>query len=169
MLADSDRWKLKPAPAFQLQDMQGKSWDLAGLLGKPTVVLFIKDKCPCSEDAQPIFNAMADKFKGKVNFVGILDKSGADAENWAKVNKPRMTVLMDASLKTMLDFKALNSVYVYLLGEDGRIEKMWPGYWVTMLQELNEKLHAKLGQETVAFNTQYAPQEKSSGCTFGED
>ncbi len=167
MLEESERMKLKLAPDFSGVDPLGKKWTFEELAAKrPLVLLFIKDGCPCSIDAQPIYNKLFEKFRGKAAFVGILDVDGEKAKKWIADNKPSFPVLVDPKLQIVRSFEAKNSVYTILIGADHRIEKMWPGYWVAMLQDLNGRLSADLDEKVSAFDTLYAPKAPSSGCTF---
>lgn len=167
MLEESERMKLKLAPDFSGRDTDGKTWTRDELSdGKPTVFLFIKYGCPCSIDAQPIFNKLSEKFKGKANFVGVIDVEGAKASQWVTENRPSFRVLTDPELKIVRAYEAKNSVYTFLVGQDHRIEKLWPGYWVDMLKELNSLLSKDVQEKQVAFDTLYAPKAPSSGCTF---
>lgn len=167
MLDESERMKLKLAPDFRGVDPLGKRWTYNELASKkPLVMLFIKDGCPCSIDAQPIYNKLFEKFKNRVAFVGILDVDGEKAKKWIVDNKPSFPVLVDPKLQIVRSFEAKNSVYTILIGVDHRIEKMWPGYWVAMLQDLNGRLSEDLDERVSAFDTLYAPKTPSSGCTF---
>lgn len=164
MLDEAERLKLKSAPEIQLPDSDGKEQSLSK--DKPTVVLFIKEGCPCSIDAQPIMNKLAEKFKGKAQFLGIIDVDGQKQKQWIAENRPVFPIVADTSLNLMKGYGALNSVYTFLVGPDHRIEKMWPGYWVDMLKELNARLCKDISEKVTEFDPLYAPIAKSSGCAY---
>jgi hypothetical protein len=57
-------------------------------------------------------------------------------------------------------------VYNFVVNQDGFVEKMYPGYWKAMLEELNLKLRKLAKLPAKPFDAAYAPVEPSSGCYF---
>lgn len=159
-------WARKVAPAFYVPEGSAKS-SLAQLLEKgPVFLYFIKDGCPCSVDAQPLFNHLRDKFKGKVSFVGVMDVDQTKAAKWAKINSMTDPMLADTKLETIHAYKATNSAFSALVLQDGTILKMWPGYSRDYLLDMNAQISRALGEQATAFDTLYAPLAKTAGCAF---
>jgi hypothetical protein len=58
------------------------------------------------------------------------------------------------------------SVWCLLIGEDGKIIKMWPGYSADMLGDVNKEMAAAAHQPVKPFDPKYAPKIMTSGCEF---
>jgi peroxiredoxin len=157
----------RQAPDFALPDPKGKTWTLKELTGpKPLFIYFILDGCPCSTDAEPLFHSLYARFKGKVNFVGVIGSDGKTAASWAQKHDMPYTILADPKLVAVHAYDAKHSVYNALVTADGRIEKMWPGYSAEMLKEVNSKMAALVGEPEKPFDPAYAPLKMASGCFF---
>jgi peroxiredoxin len=168
MIQETGTLARKVAPAFTARDVEGKSVRLSGDQSSPQLVLFIKADCPCSVDAQPIFNSLSKHFTGKVNFVGVIDADSKEAAKWVAANRPVFPVLPDPKLEIIHAYQAKHSVYSALVTKDGHIQTMWPGYSIGMLKEINAALAASVGEKLRPFDTAYAPAQKTSGCAFGQ-
>ncbi len=152
----------KVAPAFSRTDDFGKPVKV-GEGPRPQLVLFIKKGCPCSIDAQPLFNRLARKFDGKVDFVGVIDKEGKEFSNQFRVAFP---IVDEPSKNLMKAFDARSSVYSALVARNGHIVKMWPGYSADWLKEMNSLLAKASATKETPFDPEYAPKEKATGCAF---
>jgi peroxiredoxin len=96
MRADAERMKLKTAPDFRLKDPTGKTYTLKeASAGKPTLIVFIKDGCPCSIEAEPVLQALAKHHGDKIRLVGIIDKGPKEAKEWIKNHESRYLILCD--------------------------------------------------------------------------
>src|SRR5689334_6409725 len=72
------------APSFVTRDAEGRRRSLATTAaGRPLVILFVQGGCPCSEAAQPFFNALHAAFADRVAVVGIFDGEPGEARAWA--------------------------------------------------------------------------------------
>lgn len=134
--------------------------------GRPTIIYFIKDDCPCSIDVEPLMQKLAKGLGDKVSVVGVLNGGPAIYKKWMEIGKTPYAVLMDPELSTIKKFKAERSTYTALIRPDGTVDKLWPGYSAAMLSELNERA-AKLANMAVpTYDPAYAPKEMTSGCSF---
>ncbi|MBW7927431.1 MAG: redoxin domain-containing protein [Fimbriimonadaceae bacterium] len=170
MWQDAEKAAGQPAPVFEAKDANGATHSLATLTGgKPLALYFIKDGCPCSVDVEPLYQRMAAKFGDKVRFAGVINGDAEIAKAWlAKMETP-YPVLLDPDIKVVKEYKADRSVYLLVIGPDGNIVRMWPGYSQTMLSELNATLAKMTGTEETPFDAAYAPREPTSGCSFYSD
>ncbi len=150
------------APAFARTDPYGKTVNV-GKEPMPQMVVFVKKGCPCSIDAQPLFNKLARRFEGKVEFVGVIDKEAKDFSTQFRVAFP---VIEEPTLKLMRAYDARASVYSALVARNGHIVKMWPGYSAAWLKEMNGLLAKASATPEKSFDPEYAPTEKASGCPF---
>ncbi len=150
------------APAFSRTDTYGKAVAV-GKGEKPQFVLFIKRGCPCSIEAQVLFNKLARRYDGKVEFVGVIDK---DSQNFATQFKSAFPIVDEPSKGLMKAYDARASVYSALVARNGHIVKMWPGYSAGWLKEMNGLLAKASATPEKPFDPEFAPKEKASGCPF---
>ena len=66
-------------------------------------------------------------------------------------------------------YKSKQSVYTYLVNQDGTLNKVWPGYSAESIFELNSKLAAITGMEMANIDLEMAPHNMTSGCFFFSD
>ncbi|MBX3120302.1 MAG: redoxin domain-containing protein [Fimbriimonadaceae bacterium] len=171
MVKVSEEYTRKAAPDFKLKDVAGVEYSLDSLTKSgPTVLIAVLEGCPCTTDSQPLFNAMAKKFDGKANFVGLFTQGPARIDQWTKDHSVKFPILVDEDGKVCKAYGLENSVYTVLLRSDKTIEKIWPGYSQAMLMELDSKLSELTGFAGTPFDAAYAPVKYSSGCNiyFGE-
>ncbi|MCW5937290.1 MAG: redoxin domain-containing protein [Fimbriimonadaceae bacterium] len=167
MLARTEAIKGLECPEIILQDSFGKPLNLADQYKNgPLVLVFTKVGCPCSMEAQPFFNELAKKFGEGARFVGVIDGAPHDAARYREdlnVTYP-MALAGGGAMFKLFDVK--RSVYVSLVGRDGKVVKQWPGYNKEMLQDLNKSVAKQAGRDAIVQNVSEAPDELSSGCAF---
>lgn len=167
MMANAAEMSRKVGPAFELNDVRGEPRSIAGTnLERPQLVLFILDTCPCSVDAQPLFNKLSKHWSGKADFVGVINTNAQKGRAWMSDYRVAFPVVPDKDLKIIKAYEAKQSVYSVLISKGGKIVKMWPGYSREMLKEINEKIGEAAGEVAKPFDAEYAPVEKTSGCYF---
>ena len=155
------------APAFTVKDVVGKELTLASPGSeRPQFVYFVKDGCPCSFDAEPLFHDLSKQFKGQVDFVSVTDAKPDKAKKWFTQMLVPYPVISDPDQELINAYRATNSVFSVLLDRSGHIDKMWPGYSVGILKEMNSRMAKLADVAEKPFDTKYAPVEKSSGCAF---
>jgi peroxiredoxin len=155
-----------PAPGFEADGSDGRRYALDAQLRRgPVVLTFIKEGCPCSEAAQPFFNAVRDAYP-KAAFLGVIDVDPDAARRWAGKFGAAYPLLTDRSYRIVRDYGAENSAYVVVVGPDGRIQKHWPGFSSDMLRELGATLAALTGAAEAPLNVADAPDTLYSGCPY---
>lgn len=158
------------APAFELPDSEGAEVASKDLLKRgPMVVVMTKDGCPCSIESQPHFNKIHELYKDKASFVGIIDSDQVTAQLYKRSQSVPYPILHTTKADVFKAFRAKQSVYVYLVGKDGEVARVWPGYSATMLIDLNEQLALAAGVPAKPLTIKDAPSEMTSGCYFFED
>jgi hypothetical protein len=168
MLRETAKLSKQTAAPFSVRSLAGGPVSIGGTQPLPQFLLFIKRDCPCSVDAQPIFNSLARHYEGKVRFVGVVDGDILAARKWVANNPSAFPVVADPSLAIVHAYRAKSSVYSALVSKDGRVEHLWPGYSIEMLKEMNRDLAALVGEKVREFDTAYAPVAKTSGCAFAQ-
>ena len=152
------------APNFTLP---GSKTSLFELLKKgPVVLLTIKKGCPCNLKAQPIFNNIANKYKNKATFIGVINSDQEAGNQFTKITKANFQIIPDPEYKILDAYKAKRAGYVYLIQSNGKIKKVWAGYSAGMLTELNLQLSKLVKTPLTPFDPQYAPKEMTSGCSL---
>lgn len=150
------------APAFSRRDTYGKAIAV-GKGPKPQFVIFVKRGCPCSIDAQVLFNKLARRYEDKVEFVGVIDK---ESQEFATQFKSAFPIVDEPSKGLMKAYDARASVYSALVARNGHIVKMWPGYSAAWLKEMNSMMAKASATPEKPFDPEFAPKEKLSGCPF---
>jgi peroxiredoxin len=167
MLSQAAKLVDTQAQRFHVLASDGATYDLDQLVkDRPVVLLFIKEDCPCSTEAQPFFNRMHAAYGEKVAFLGVIDGGEAVAREWARRRKPGFPLLCDPDLEIVRQYKALNSVYVALVVPGGKVSGFWPGFSAKMLEELSVRLAELTHEPRKPIDTTDAPDEMVSGCPY---
>ncbi|MEZ0325682.1 MAG: peroxiredoxin family protein, partial [Fimbriimonas sp.] len=136
----------KVAPAFSVKDSQGREVVLGSPgADRPQFLYFVLEGCPCSFEAEPLFHDLANRFQGQVDFVSITDASLLKAKKWDVQMLVPYSVVPDPRKEIIKAYGAKNSVYSALVSRQGKIVKMWPGYSVDLLQDMNKQLAKEAG------------------------
>ncbi len=157
----------RPAPAFKAEASDGKTYDSAEILkGGSFVLIFIKDGCPCSVEAERYFNDIHAAYGGRARFFGVIDGDPKLARKWADAHGVPFPILADPKLEIVHAYGAESSAYVALIDGRGSVAYFWPGYSVEMLRDLSNQV-ANLGHlKPEKIETPEAPDELYSGCPF---
>jgi peroxiredoxin len=84
----------KPAPQFELTDMQGKKWSLKQLRGKIVVLNFWFTSCPPCVAEMPELNKIVQQYKGKdVVFLALSYNNGEQINTFLKKHDFNYTIL----------------------------------------------------------------------------
>lgn len=153
------------APAFSGTASDGKTHSLASLrrTGKPTVLYFIGNTCPVNAQAVKYYVRVANAYKGKVNFVGVIDTNKAGYDQWQRRFKVPFPVIFDPEMKIIQAYKAERSPWTIMINAQGRITHEWPGYSVGEINELSQAI-ARANKMTAArIDTSGAPQNPRYG------
>lgn len=167
MWKNADAARGVEAPEFQVIDTEGHPQSLGELTRKgPVFIYFVLQGCPCSIEAEPHFERLEQRFHGKINFLAVTNASEDDAKAWKSQFAVPYTVVSQPKLDLMHLYGVTRSVYSLLIGQDGRIIRMWPGYGASMLQELNKEMAEAVHQRPSKFDPKMAPEIMTSGCEF---
>lgn len=115
-----------PAPAFSLQNLEGKTVSLADLKGKTVILDFWATWCGPCVSSFPGMQKAQEKFKDKPNvvflFVNTLEKDGAKkaADFMKKKNYP-FQVLVDSDDSVVANYKVSGIPTKFLIDKNGNI------------------------------------------------
>lgn len=134
--------------------------------GRPLVIVFIRDGCPCSVRFEPIFHRLERGLRPGVGFVGVIDASIEVARAYVQKNQVPYPVLADPDHRLIKLFHAKNAAYVALVNREGIVESLWPGCSADMMRDLNRKAALLAGFEEPPFNPSEMPGPLTTGCPF---
>lgn len=161
----SQEWKKgDKAPAFTGKTSDGKAHTLQSLTkGKPLVLYFIGSTCPVNAQAVKYYNRVAQAYKGKVNFVGVIDADAAGFKSWQEKFKAPYPVLLDPDQKIIKAYKAERSPWTIIVDKQGKIQKEWAGYSVGELNELSASIAGATKGAVAKIDTSGAPTSPRAG------
>lgn len=153
------------APQFSGKASDGKTYSLKTLQAtkKPTLLYFIGHTCPINADAVKYYNSIANAYKGKLNFVGVIDTDAAGYAAWQKKFKGPYPVIFDPDLKIIKAFEAERSPWTILVGADGKIIEEWHGYSTGYLNETNSVLAKSTKMKAPKIDVAGAPEQPRYG------
>jgi peroxiredoxin len=167
MEVDAKSFLGKDMPEFELKNERGELMKSADFVGeKPAVLIMTKDGCPCSIESQPYWTSMAKHYRESAKFFAMIDTKPAGGLNFKDDFGVPYPILSSETDQVFRQFGAKQSVYIYLMNRDGKVEAVWPGYSRSMLQELNKRLSELTGTEAQQTDFGIAPEEMTSGCYF---
>lgn len=166
MASEVKRLNLKTAKLFKLPDARGKVTTIGGSGPKPQFIYSVKKGCPCSFDAEPLMHALYKHFKGEIEFIAVTDAEQKDALKWESDLRVPYSVVSNPKVEVMQAYQFPASVYCSLVDTRGVIVKRWAGYSRSYLAEMNTEMAKLLKQEPRPFDSQYAPEANTSGCSF---
>lgn len=166
MLEATRRFDGLPAPPFRGEDDAGRVQEgpIAG--DRPTLLLFVKDGCPCSAAMQGYFNQIARAYAGEARILGVIDVGPSRARSWGRENRAAFPLLADPGLEIMRAYGATNSAFAALIDREGRVDMFWPGVSGPMLEILNGRIAALAGVGPRPIDFEDTPEELYSGCPY---
>ncbi len=165
MLAATDARSWQPAPTFHAIATDGQTYDLAELTAeRPLVVVFIKDGCPCSTDAQRFYNRLHEAYGREVRFLGVIDADTDGGRAWGQRSRTAFPLLADLDLGIARRFGAESSAYMAVVDRGGAIDHLYPGYSQEMLAEASGRIARLAGVAPRPIDVAGAPDELSTGC-----
>lgn len=124
---------------------------------------FVKSECGSNPRAVPLISRLADAYKGKVAFTGVIDVDESGLQKWKGEFPTDIEFNCDPELASMRKFEVTSSQTVLLLDADGKVVGRWDDFGRESLNDLNTKLadQAKVPVEKVDLAS--APDRKSYG------
>jgi peroxiredoxin len=166
-LADSNSMVQRQAGDFRAtaQDRRRMDWDdLSG--GRPVVLIFIKEGCPCSVEVEPFFQRLEKLYASEVRFAGVIDAGTEVAARYAIEQGVTHPILADPERRLIGRFRAKNGCYVVLLTPGGVIDGFWPGCSADTMRQLGRRIAGLAGVEECSLDVSGMPASLTTGCPF---
>src|SRR5688572_26096532 len=115
------------APAFSLQDHNGKTVNLSDLSGKIVVLEWTNPGCPyvVRHGKEQTMKNVADKYKDKdVVWLGVITGDGAKADaarKWAKTASLEYPILLDTSTAVAKSYGAKATPHLFVIDKTGKL------------------------------------------------
>lgn len=152
------------APAFSAKGSDGRTHTLKSLTdGKTLVLYFIGSTCPVNAEAVKYYRRVGEAYKGKVNFMGVIDADEAGYKEWKKRFGNKFSVVYDDDLEIIRSYEAVASPWVIVVNPKGEITTTHMGYSVARLNELNNLMASAAGVTAAKIDTAGAPDEETFG------
>jgi cytochrome c biogenesis protein CcmG/thiol:disulfide interchange protein DsbE len=118
----------RPAPAFSLTTLDGKTVSLASLRGKPVLVNFWSSWCePCKAEHEAL-QSSARTYADRVQFLGIVyEDSPQNAEQYLKARGNTFPQLLDPDTHTAIDFGVAGVPESFFIDKGGIIRRKVAG------------------------------------------
>jgi peroxiredoxin len=166
-LADSNSMVQRQAGDFRAtaQDGRRMDWDdLSG--GRPVVLIFIKEGCPCSVEVEPFFRRVEKLYASEARFAGVIDAGIEVAARYAIEQGVTHPILADPERRLIGRFQAKNACYVVLLTRGGVIDGFWPGCSADTMRQLGRRVAGLAGVEERPLDVSVMPASLTTGCPF---
>jgi peroxiredoxin len=120
-------WIDKPAPDFQLPDLNGNSVELASMRGKVVLLDFWSSSCgPCIRE-MPMIEAVGEAHKADLVVWGVsFDQPDRD-KKWLVEHQRTLPTLSDADFAVSDLYKVPGIPSLVLIGMDGKVKNYWEG------------------------------------------
>lgn len=170
MSRNAKAFATKPAPVLELTDSEGKSIRLNDLAkDKLVVVYFVKDGCPCSETYEPFIQEVARNYSDVATFLAVIDGTRETAAAWSSRYVLPYPIAFDTTSATMASWGATNSAFTALVDRSGKVVDYWPGYSLTMLEDLGRGIAELAGVPRRRLALLDAPSRLYTGCSFSAE
>jgi peroxiredoxin len=135
--------KLKPAPAFKLTSLDGRTYEVGGAREKPLVLNFWASWCtPCHDEA-PDLKKVYGKYEGKVDFYAVnitRNDTKEKAEEFVKKYGLTFPVLLDLDAQVSEMYRVIFVPTSFIVDRQGTIKEvvhlLTPEQWDQKLQNV---------------------------------
>jgi len=119
----SSKQKAIAAPDFSLQDLQGKTFQLSGQLGKPVVIFFGTTWCPSCRAEIPAYSTIYEKYARRGLEVIYIDinEPAEKVARFAKNFSFPYRVLLDKDGSVANDYSVVGVPTLVLIDKEGNV------------------------------------------------
>jgi hypothetical protein len=134
--------------------------------GRPVLLVFIKNGCPCSVEFERYFHRLYEVYRGTTRFFGIIDGDPPIAGRYAATNSVPYPVIADPDAHLIGRFGAKNGGYAALLDAEGVVAGFWPGFSEEAMSDLGRRISRLAGVVERPIETAGLPRSLTTGCPF---
>ncbi len=134
--------------------------------GRPLVLVFLKNGCPCNVDFEPHLQRLQQTYHDCIAFAGVIDADLGTARQYCEANHVRYPLLADPERTIIASLRVENGGYVLLLSAEGVLETVWPGWSAEMMKELGRKAAAAAGVKERMLDVRGLPNALTTGCPY---
>jgi hypothetical protein len=169
-LADSDRMVSRAIDGLHAFGPDGRRlhWDDLSA-GRPVVLFFIKNGCPCTADFEPFFQRVERLYRDTARFAAVIDAGISAAHRHAAEQHLPYPVLADPARQIIRRLRAENGGYIVLLTPDGAIDGFWPGCSADALADLGRRIALLAGLPERPLDVAGMPGSLITGCPFAKE
>jgi peroxiredoxin len=154
----------QPAPNFTATGTDGKTYNLASVEKKaPLIMVFWKNPCPHNPRASSLVNSIVDAYKGKVNFVGVVNADGDSAKSFQQQFGKDYVFLQDGSKSIIGSYQQRRSIAFVVVNKDKKVEAVIGGYSQDAMAQLNAAMAKAAGMEEAKLDFSGAPTRTTYG------
>jgi peroxiredoxin len=134
--------------------------------GRPVLLVFIKNGCPCSVEFEPYFHRLHEAYGGTVRVFGVIDGDDSTAQQYAVTNSVPYPLIADPDERLIRRFDAKNGGYAALLDAAGVVVGFWPGFSQDAMTDLGHRMSGLAGVGERPIETAGLPKKLTTGCPF---
>ncbi len=134
--------------------------------GRPVVLVFLKDGCPCNVEFEPFFQRVERLYRAEAQFLAVIDATSDVAQGYAAQQRVPYPVLADPRRRIIRKLRAENGGYVALLTADGVIAGFWPGCTADTLRELGARIASLAGVAERPLDVSELGDALTTGCPY---
>ena len=139
------------ASHFTLLGLDGREYSVpAGIAGRPLLLVFFRTGCPTCDVAFPYINRLQQSYPDGLQVWAVSQDDPARARPYAEKFGLDYPVLIDApALDVSLLYDPPSTPTAFLIAPNGHVEFVAEGFAKSDLNELSERLAARLGVPSV--------------------
>jgi hypothetical protein len=134
--------------------------------GRPVVLVFVKNGCPCSGDLEPFYRRVESLYGGVVCFAEVIDGDVTTARRHAAERAVPHPIIADAEQSLIRRLGAENGSSVALLTADGVLDGFWPGCSADGMRDLARRAARLAGVAERPLDIAGMPAALTTGCPF---
>lgn len=152
------------APEITAKTSDGKEATLASLTKEgPVILMFIKKTCGANPSAAPLVNKVHDAYGKSARLVGVINADAAGDSEWKQEFKGQFVTLLDPEKKIINAYGIKKSYIGVMVGQDGKVAKLFPGWGQASLTSLSDELAKASKLEAKKVDVSAAP----AGTAYG--
>lgn len=157
----------RPMPAWSGTGSDGKTYTQADLMARPTLLVFLKEGCPCGSIAMPDLKRLARSLDGVANVFAVSDMTPEEARNFAKEQKMSFPLLADPQHELIAPLRIENGLQLALVSPLNRtVLRVWDGYSGPTFLDVISWVRRQ-GVTARALDVAHMPTSLVTGCAFG--